>query len=308
MNLKYYLEAEKALKQKYNINLLEDVLLGNQKRVILYADITNKNSVDLSVIFGSLSIIGLEDQPHIKLSKLLSFFDYNNKYAEVSGNDIYKDYVYKEIYTFEQDADISFPIRFKQKRIWIRLNAFRTKDERIRLFYLSNVTELLNQQELIYEKTHKDSLTKLLNKYSFDYHYGLRVQRENAHLLYLDLDDFKHINDKLGHHVGDEYLIEFSNILKSFETDMNKFYRIGGDEFLGLLFLPEEEIRKVAEQILDKTRAICSKTLTTKVTVSIGIIKSLKGIDLAKHADKLLYEVKRTGKNHYLYAHEPVDD
>ncbi len=304
MDANYFYIAEEELKNIYGLDLIKDVILGYDNRIMFFADVSNLDNIYLKVIKGSLLNIGLPEQRIILLSDLLLHFDLDNKYAEVSGKKEYQDYVYSNLYKFDTETDLTFPIKVNGTRIWIRVNAFQVQKTHIRVFFISNITDLINSEELLYEKTHKDSLTGLFNKYTFDYHYGLRHQWPNTNLFYLDLDDFKVINDSQGHQIGDEYLQKFTNILKSYETEYNRFYRIGGDEFLGLIFMNENEVKTIAEDIIKRTRKIHCETASNILTVSIGIVKAKKGIDLASIADKLLYKVKNSGKNSYAYAIE----
>ena len=167
--------------------------------------------------------------------------------------------------------------------------------------YVSNLTELMNLEELNYEKTHKDALTGLFNNYSFNYHYGIRYTMPNLHVFYFDLDNFKEINDKNGHITGNQCLTEFAGILKSYEKEFDHFYRIGGDEFVGLVFKDRQEIETMAKDIIRRTNAIRLLNSDLKVGVSIGITKYLVDQDPVRKADELLYKVKESGKNNYIY-------
>lgn len=306
MRNKYFELASKELKDLYHIDVIDDVLLGRKDRVMLYGDVSKGSAVELHVISGSLSLIGFDDRPTITLNKILAHFEYKNKYAEVAGKKEYYDYVYAEIGHFDREGDVTFPISVGGKRLWLRLMISPVEvSPYMCIFTFVNVTELLDKEELIYEKTNKDALTSLFNKYTFDYHYGLRYQFPNLHVLYMDLDDFKIINDDNGHLVGNVVLQRFADILKSFEQGYDAFYRLGGDEFVGLIFGSSDYVKNVAEKIIAETQRITIPDAAKNVSVSIGIIKSTRGDDLIRRADELLYKVKKTGKNNYLFDVEP---
>ena len=301
----YFSLASNELRDKYHIDIIQDVLLGKKDRVLLYGDVSNTSNIRLNLISGDLSLLGFEHCDSLKFHDILNQFDYQNKYAEIAGKKEYFAYVISELLKFNSETDMTFPINVNNKRIWLRINKYPIdKNPHICLFNVMNVTELMSAEELIYEKTHKDSLTGLLNRYSFDYHYGLRYHWENLHAIYMDLDDFKLINDLEGHAAGNEFLILFSQILKELESEYNRFYRLGGDEFVGLFFEDEKTVKQIAETIISKTKAIHSDKFHKQVSVSIGIVKAVQAEDLIRKADEVLYKVKNAGKNHYLYEIE----
>lgn len=124
------------------------------------------------------------------------------------------------------------------------------------------------------------------------------------HVMYLDLDDFKPINDRHGHALGNEYLMAFANILKSYQQGYNQFYRMGGDEFVGLFWGSDEDIKTIAKSIIHETQMIKFPPDERGITVSIGIMKATKRHDVIRKADKILYDVKNKGKNRFEYVVE----
>lgn len=302
---KYFKQAQENLKTKYNVDVIQDILLGIKDTIVLYADIKDKNDVTLNVISNTLSLVNLPDQPSIKMSEIIDLIDYNNRYAEVSGHGSYKTYVTTEINNFDLTMNITFPIKTNNQRTWIHFGGFKVeKNNDIYVLFVTNLTELMEKEEAIYEKTHKDPLTSLFNKYTFDFHYGRRYQKDNVHVLYFDLDDFKEINDKNSHIVGNKVLVQFANILKQYDTEYNRFYRLGGDEFVGMVFEDTEKVLKIADEILEKTKEIKVPNISKPLTVSGGIIKGTIKEDLVRKADDLLYQAKNNGKNQIIFEVE----
>ncbi|MFH0992764.1 MAG: GGDEF domain-containing protein, partial [bacterium] len=117
-------------------------------------------------------------------------------------------------------------------------------------------------------------------------------------------DDFKIVNDRYGHEHGDAFLREFATILKSMQNGYNLFYRIGGDEFIGMIFADEAKIRHIASTLLEKTRKITLAGCALCPSVSIGVIRATAAGDLIRKADEIMYQVKNSGKNHYRYEIE----
>jgi diguanylate cyclase (GGDEF)-like protein len=123
-------------------------------------------------------------------------------------------------------------------------------------------------------------------------------------LALIDIDDFKHINDTLGHHAGDEALKTIANVISTCSRATDIKSRIGGEEFV--IIFPEtsleiglqqaQKLRKEIEQ-----RIIHYETCEFKITVTIGVAQSNAEsenfYDIMTHADNALYKGKRTGKN-----------
>lgn len=305
MKKSYYNNSANRLRQEYDIDVVNDVLLIRENRVILYAETSNYDNIKMFVISGNLSSFGLPDKESIQLTEILDCFDLNNKYGEVSGKEEYRKDIVGQISDFSKESNVTFPIISGEKRTWIRLNTLPLKNNKnLNAFFITDVTQYLIHEEKIFEKTHKDSLTKLFNRYTLDYHYGERYHNENFHVMYLDLDDFKVINDTEGHNLGNDYLKEFANLLLRYSNGKSLFYRIGGDEFVGLIFDSTDNVIEIAKNILSETTKIEVKGSTKILSTSIGVVKATKAENLIKKADELLYEAKQKGKNMYIFSVE----
>lgn len=154
-------------------------------------------------------------------------------------------------------------------------------------------------------KAATDELTQINNRASIDYWLALRqIQREACGLILLDIDNFKHVNDTLGHLAGDRVLIEVGRLLRHLTRNDDFAGRYGGEEFLVMtsnydpdtLLAIAERIRKEVEDCL----IILEDGRELKVTVSLGVSLYLPGMIIRKSlklADLSLYEAKRQGKN-----------
>ncbi len=297
--------ALKHLKETYNIDGLRDIILNQYDLIILYCDISNRTNINLRVLAGNLETIGLLNVPSIQFEDLMSKFDLKNNYAEVAGEKEFYDQIYNAILTFESTVNVTFPIITKKGRFWINAKVSRLDENpNICSIYISNITKSMEEEEKLFIKTHKDSLTQVFNRYTLDYHYGKRYKLPNFHVFYIDIDDFKNINDLLGHQKGNEYLEAFAKILLSYENNYSRFYRIGGDEFVGLFFEESGEILRIAEAIIDETTSLKTKLDLPHSSVTIGIVKATVREDVIRKADKVMYEAKRLGKNRYLFSIE----
>ena len=167
-------------------------------------------------------------------------------------------------------------------------------------------------QKLTYQATH-DYLTSLPNRsllYDRLHQAITRAQRSNysVAVLFLDLDNFKKINDQLGHSGGDRLLQLVGNRLKDACRDGDTVARLGGDEFVVLL--EELSDMRIAATVADKFIHLLEPSFAVDgnelfITGSIGISvfpKDGTNVDmLMKNADIAMYEVKKSGRNNYLF-------
>lgn len=127
-------------------------------------------------------------------------------------------------------------------------------------------------------------------------------------LLLLDLDDFKLVNDSLGHYAGDQLLRQIGEFLQHAFRSTDFIGRFGGDEFIVLMKGPISTaiVEKKASLILQMLRSIQMSGLPKEITCSIGCVVSEDGDtydELFIKADKALYTAKKNGKNGYhLYS------
>jgi diguanylate cyclase (GGDEF)-like protein len=132
---------------------------------------------------------------------------------------------------------------------------------------------------------------------------------KNISLLYLDIDNFKNINDSYGHPIGDKLLQEFSKRLNSLTYTEKTIYRLGGDEFAIILrnIKNIQDIKDICQQILSTTKhAIHLDNNKLYITCSIGISASpyngMNADSLLKNADIAMYRAKKLGKNTYQFC------
>jgi diguanylate cyclase (GGDEF)-like protein len=141
----------------------------------------------------------------------------------------------------------------------------------------------------------------------------LRAQRDHStfSLAYLDLDNFKQVNDICGHSAGDELLTAIVSeiVVNLRKTDV--VGRLGGDEFA--IFLPDTD-QPAAQVVLQKVNQELTKLMVNAecpTTFSMGVLTCKEGIQsldkLIHYADTLMYEVKRSGKNNIRYATYPPE-
>lgn len=174
--------------------------------------------------------------------------------------------------------------------------------------YKRQIEELEGKLESSRHEAEFDHLTGLRNRRVFDR--DLRETMERAKrlktplsLLLLDIDHFKHINDKWGHAVGDDVLVNFSKYLCKSLRDFDLTYRLGGDEF-AVLFTRTDLTK--SSRIAERVRAFVAthnyriKDLEFRISLSGGLTQMCPNDDekiLYERADKMLYKAKNAGRD-----------
>jgi diguanylate cyclase (GGDEF)-like protein len=180
------------------------------------------------------------------------------------------------------------------------------------------VVFILAEVKALYERerdlSHTDALTGLLNRRAFME--GLDRERARHRrfprpltLVYLDLDNFKNINDTHGHAAGDELLRAVAQALSASVRDVDSAGRLGGDEFAILMPETDGDSAKLAVTKVEKSlQAMAAHRWP--VTFSIGAMTFVAVPDSAEEmvrlADALMYEVKQSGKNRIAFQKYPT--
>jgi diguanylate cyclase (GGDEF)-like protein len=167
------------------------------------------------------------------------------------------------------------------------------------------VEQLRQHQERLREQATHDALTGLANRTLFNETLdGATAGHEPVSAILVDLDDFKTVNDTLGHPVGDEVLIEVAHRLRGAVRPDDLVARLGGDEFA--VFLPRADTEEAA---VVAARIVAALTLPVWIAgreldaqASVGVAERGRQdlpADLLRHADVAMYAAKREGKGRF---------
>jgi diguanylate cyclase (GGDEF)-like protein/PAS domain S-box-containing protein len=171
-----------------------------------------------------------------------------------------------------------------------------------------DITELKEQEEVIRNQALYDALTGLPNRLLLLDRLGMALYEAKMNccevaILFLDLDDFKNVNDTMGHDVGDELLIEIARRLREIFRKSDTVSRLGGDEFVIILkCLTDKRVAAdCARKMIDHlSRPFTVMERTIRIGCSVGIAcYPDDGVDvttLVKHADIAMYKAKEKGK------------
>jgi diguanylate cyclase (GGDEF)-like protein/PAS domain S-box-containing protein len=211
-------------------------------------------------------------------------------------------------------------IHAERHAVWVTVSVSLVSDEAGTPLYCIRQLQDIEEQkrfegELGYLVEH-DPLTGLLNRRGFirELEHQLAYARRygtGGAVLFLDLDDFKLINDTFGHSTGDEIISELARLVRTRLRETDIFARLGGDEFAVLL--PEavvSEAETVSASLLDAVRDGCGLPLgqARRVTMSVGVTsfhqpgKDLTAEDMLVDADVAMYSAKDAGKDRLAVA------
>jgi diguanylate cyclase len=179
--------------------------------------------------------------------------------------------------------------------------------------YEQQVRKLEAEMAELSDRLHEDPLTELLNRRGFGQAFDAEVARAERHdrplcLALLDVDNFKHLNDRFGHQAGDRALVHLANVLRASIRPTDVIARYGGEEFV--IVLPDTSIEAAAGVMARVQRNLTRRIFLNNhervlITFSAGVAQRTSGEgqdDLLARADRALYEAKQAGKNRVAVA------
>ncbi len=208
------------------------------------------------------------------------------------------------------DFDMDYRVLcWKNKVKWLRTTAYRVEENDEILYYAAytDITDIKNSELSFKEMSEKDILTNLWNRKT-----GMdemaKVLKDNPNhrhaVLFIDIDNFKKINDNIGHEMGNRILVCFSEVMTEL-LGRSIVMRYGGDEFVALVenvtsrMSLEEKIEQICKEFMTKAERI-----NYEASCSIGVAYTSPGISIEEvinHADEAMYDAKNCGKNAYVF-------
>jgi len=182
----------------------------------------------------------------------------------------------------------------------------------------SDITEKKQIEEQIYQLAHHDLVTQLPNRVSFHRlaNDAIKNAEKNSHqiaIMFIDLDNFKLINDTSGHPVGDELLVQVANRLNALLLPQHVISRFGGDEFTVLLNDIEvfEKVGIIAKSILEILRepfvlSSCELTISASIGISIYPENGVDVSTLLSCSDNAMYRAKSNGRDSFEFYTEQM--
>ena len=183
----------------------------------------------------------------------------------------------------------------------------------------ADITHLKQTQTLLERMATHDALTDLATRRLFNDRLELalnrhRRQRQDIAIMFIDMDNFKSINDAYGHSIGDKVLQQAANHIQSCFRDTDTVARLGGDEFAVLLegIGSRDRLAEFAERVLDSMQNLTAELQSTSLSIgaSIGIALLQEGessASLLRRADSACYQAKALGRSNYQFYNDQND-
>lgn len=185
---------------------------------------------------------------------------------------------------------------------------------------VNDISEKKQKETLIHNLAYFDSLTDLPNRVLFQERVSRKISSlkrsgKKMALFFIDMDNFKNINDTFGHFTGDKFLIEVARVIKSLLREQDTLARLGGDEFAAVIEDIDSlvDVASIAQKIIDtfaKPVNIEGKEFYTGASVGISIYPddAQSYEELVKAADTAMYQVKEAGKNGYQFYTQTMNE
>lgn len=278
------------------------ILFVDRDRRVVY---TNQRCADMWKLGNRADVVGIRDEILLAKTGLLRV-----------DNEAYLQHV--EDTVAKRSASAEYDIYCSDGRVVRERSSLVSsgEDERAigRVWIYEDITERLQTQARLIELAERDPLTNLYNRRRF--HEDLQRllaetsrNKESLGLLCFDLDNFKLINDQLGHQAGDELLRALANELCQVIRRNELLFRLGGDEFAILVTKPTPEcLAHLARRVMLRAEALCLEFegQAANVSISMGVaIAPLHAHDadsLVLAADRALYQAKADGRNRWRMA------
>ncbi len=207
--------------------------------------------------------------------------------------------------------------------LWVLVSIASIVDEKGQISHYVTVCEDISQLKearmRVEELAYVDSLTGLANRVLFRDRLeqvlkSLQRSGNSAALLYLDLDEFKRVNDSMGHDVGDALLMKVAESLRQCVRHQDIVARMGGDEFVILLTDIDgmsgasAVARKIMKAMTQPVKLLKNDILvTTSIGITLAPEDSLNADILLKNADMAMYKAKESGRNNYQFFTEEMN-
>jgi len=314
---------------------------GTPLRMVgIHTDITQQKKQELKIkqqakiieqVPDAIILISLEGKILSWNQGATTLFHYTEE--EIAGKELsllvkddiredFKNYLSKIVQNFDQNLNIHSEMTFIQKNgkeVEVGLSFSLLKDEDASVnaivIYGQDITQrvsiykkLLLQKDQLNKQAHHDTLTGLPNRIYFQKKLQESIADldfdEKLALFFIDLDDFKQINDTYGHSIGDKVLQETANRLKKSVRTSDFVARLSGDEFIIILkeIKSITDIEKIAKNILailPKEFIVEDQNIVLGCSIGIALYPddTNSSEKLFVYADSAMYEAKKSGKN-----------
>ncbi len=307
------------------INREKELKISSETINLLLADFTEQGSDWLIEFHSDGKLLNPCDRMAEACSQPLETLEDDNLFSLIDDNqsaDEFRDHIHygrtirKQIISLTIDGEQKW-WSISARVINDELNANNTENNNYKYRgVVSDITAQRQAEEKVNYMAHFDALTDLPNRFQFNQHltHILNSNVPSFGLMYLDLDNFKAINDTLGHPIGDKLLMATAKRLKECTREEDVVARLGGDEFAIIIRRGDESIiNKIANKIINElSRSFQIEGHDVVIGCSIGIAIALEDGDrpdiLLRNSDLALYAAKSNGRNRAIRYQPGMDE
>lgn len=294
---------QRLLKEKFNIDFYQDLLLHRDEHITFFIDLTDDNA-RLFLTSGDITRLGFPSKESYTFDEFMNFIEPNNLLAEIEGRHSFLEDIKRKVLAIENELYLYIPIKRADNPLWLSVNLDKIPINNNNFIIFGRVYRVfqVTPTEIIhYQKTYQDPLTRLFTRETLKLHLDNLTSTKDSYGLYIDIDGFKRINDIYGHDQGDQFLIDIANhFISRWEYNVI-YYRLGGDEFFVYVYdHTEDEVIERAHQIIKDIETLNPMSSELKVSASVGIVP-INDITKQYHVllnlgDHTMYSSKNKGK------------
>lgn len=296
---------------------LSNIFFTNANEAIVVAD-ADKNIIRVNPAFSQITGYSFEDVKGLPLKTITSGAEDDSYYDVIWDELTQNKTINKQLINRTKKGEI-YPAKYN-------LSAVYNADEELNyvVVLISDITKEKEKEKELIKMAKEDALTKLPNKVAFydrlemAIEYSKRSSTKFA-LMFIDLDEFKPVNDNYGHQAGDKLLIETGVRLKESVRGSDSVCRIAGDEFTAIIpnIKNPTDAALIAEKMINNLIEPCiidGNNITIKASIGITVYpddmkliedKSMNESDSLTHlADEAMYFAKNAGKNQYKFRND----
>lgn len=240
-------------------------------------------------------------------------FDHRHEIKHYMTNNQYG--FLKDMIEKKEDSSRDFLMEVKNEKRWYRIILKVIKNENgVATYALGKICDVnreVSEHYALIEKSKRDALTNLLNRAAAQESINILLEMDSSKgiLIMFDVDNFKSVNDYLGHPTGDKLLKEISQFIEQFFREEDIKCRLGGDEFLIFVHASmsvDALTEKLEEFILQANKVVFDQYKEFQVSISIGAAFASQSVNtydkLYKKVDAAMYVAKLGGKNGFFIS------
>ncbi len=278
-----------------------------RRAVVESSEMSIPNNIKLHDFVRDNFHFEIKEEDAEKIKKIDS--QYLIKSFEESNRELTLDFKAKKI-VLKDNKGVNLDLNSIDEYLWYRMNVYilsdPTSSDIVSIIATDEITDEKEKEQALVSRAELDALTGAYNKNAMSSKINdLLETNETGALFVIDIDNFKSINDGIGHSYGDKVLVEIYEELKRVFRDQDIIGRFGGDEFVAFISnqADESNIVSIATRICESIRKTHTSEsgiavdISTSVGISISPIHGNSYLDLFDAADKALYKSKNRGKN-----------